>query len=150
MNLEWKNWFLDYTGNREFFTEQFPFYDIDRNYQIYNINPSEVPFHEEFVNNLKDLTGIEDFAVEQYHIHKWSKGSFFTEHIDDRDDRIFAYVCELKESDCKTKLLVNGEPTEEAWFDVRTRHEVPEIKKGVRISLTVFGKYGNKIINSLI
>lgn len=149
MKNKWKDWFLNYIEDKEFITEDYPFYDVKRNYQICNIEPSDVPFHEEFVNTLKNLTGAEDFAIEQYHIHKWSKGNYFTEHIDDRDSRIFAYVCELKESDCKTKLLVNREPKDEAWFDVQTKHEVPKIKEGTRISLTVFGKYGKKYISSL-
>ena len=49
-------------------------------------------------------------------------------------------MCELQESKCKTKLLVEDTKLEEGWFDVYTKHRVPTITDGERISLTIFGK----------
>jgi len=140
MKKEWVKWFLNYISDKKFVIENIPYYRIKRNYQYYNIKSTEVPFHKEFFDYLTEFTNIDDFIFDFYHIHKWSVGSFFSSHIDNRDNRKFAYVCELQESNCKTKLLVEDKPTDESWFNVHTKHEVPKIKDGERISLTVFGK----------
>lgn len=140
MKKEWVKWFLSYVSNKTFEVENTPYFRIKRNYQYYNIKTSEVPFHKEFFNYLVEFTKTDDFNFDFYHIHKWSVGNFFSSHIDNRDNRKFAYVCELQESNCKTKLLVEGKPIDESWFNVHTRHEVPKIKDGERVSLTIFGK----------
>lgn len=143
MKKEWIDWFVKHVSNKEFTLENIPYFNIKRNYSFYNINSSDVPFHSEFFEYLKKYTGIDDFTFDIYHIHRWVKGSFFSKHIDNRDNRKFAYVYELQESECKTKLLVNNNSVNEGWFDVHTNHEVPTIISGERISLTVFGKNFN-------
>jgi len=140
MKKEWVKWFLDYISNKKFVIENTSYFRIERNYQYHNIKASEVPFHNEFFDYLIEFTKIDDFIFDFYHIHKWNVGSFFSPHNDKRDNRKFAYVYELQESNCKTKLLVEDKPIDESWFNVHTKHEVPKIKDGERISLTIFGK----------
>lgn len=140
MKEEWKEWFLNHISDKKFVVEKIPYSGVKRNYQYHNIGISEVPFHKQFFDYLKELTKIDDFIIDFYHLHKWSVGSFFSLHTDNRDNRKFVYVYELQESNCKTKLLVENEPIDTGWFDVHIKHEVPKIKDGERISLTVFGK----------
>lgn len=140
MNTGFKNWFLDYTSHAKFIQLEHSLSNINRKYEYYNIQREEVPFDSAFNRYLENLVGNTDFTYDLYHVHKWKVGSYFDPHIDARDNRKFAYVCELKESKCKTKLLVNDKQVEESVFSVYTEHKVPEIKLGERISLTVFGK----------
>lgn len=143
MKDTWKEWFLTYVNDKDFTLTDSPYSGIKRNYRFHNINKKYVPFHAEFKEFLKNYTGVGDFTYDTYHVHTWQEGSFFSKHKDDRDDRKFAYVYELQESECKTKLEVEGNKITEGWFDVFTKHEVPVIKKGKRFSLTVFGKHTN-------
>jgi len=147
MKQEYKDWFLDNIKDKEFTKIDSPTKIYGRKYEYYNFGRHEVPFDSEFKLYLESFVGEDDFDYECYHIHRWNVGSYFDSHIDDRENRKFSYVCELKESDCKTKLLVNNVLTEEGWFDVQTEHRVPKIQKGERISLTVFGK--NKLKKTL-
>lgn len=140
MKTEWVKWFLDYISDKDFTLQNNTYSGIKRNYSFYNILSTEVPFHNDFFSYIQNLTNINKFTIDTYHIHKWEVGSYFSEHEDNREKRKFAYVYELQESKCKTKLLVNNRPVNESWFDVLTKHEVPMITDGERISLTVFGK----------
>ena len=148
MKQEYKDWFLDTIKDKKFTKAYSPSKKYGRKYEYYNLGRHEVPFDLEFKKYLETFVGDSDFEFECYHLHKWSVGSFFNEHIDDRENRKFSYVCELQESECKTKLLVENILTEEGWFDVHTIHKVPVIQKGERISLTIFGK--NIIKKSLV
>lgn len=141
MKDEWKDWFIDFISDKNFTLTNTSYSGISRNYKFYNIDKIYIPFHDEFRTFLKQYTGVNDFTYDTYHVHLWEEGSFFSTHKDDRDDRKFAYIYELQESDCKTKLSVEGKNIEEGWFDVYTKHEVPLITKGTRLSLTVFGKH---------
>ena len=145
MTQEYIDWFLENIKDKEFTKIDAPSKLYGRKYEYYNFGRNEVPFDSEFKLYLQSFVNVIDFEYDCYHIHKWNVGSYFSVHHDDRENRKFSYVCELQESDCKTKLLVGDEPTEEAWFDVYTKHEVPLIKKGQRISLTIFGKNKSKI-----
>ena len=143
MEQKWIEWFLENTANKTFTIEK----RKHCQYEYFNYHRDNVPFDTQFNQFLSRLVGDSKFNYDVYHIHKWKEGSYFNEHKDDRDNRRFAYVHELQESDCKTKLLVNGTAKEYDWFDVHTYHSVPVIKKGERISLTVFGK---KLIKKVI
>ena len=140
MKSEYKLWFLQNITNKVFTLTHNKLGGVSRKYEYFNFSRTEVPFDTEFFEFLKSYVGQSNFTYDAYHIHRWKSGYFFDEHIDDRADRKFSYVAELKESECKTKLLVENYPSEEAWFDVRTKHTVPKVKEGERISLTVFGK----------
>lgn len=140
MNQEWVKWFLENILDKNFIEEKRKLCS----YEYFNFYKDDVPFHDEFRNFLIDLVGDDKFEYNVYHIHKWKKGSFFKTHTDNRANRRFALVYELKESDCKTKLVVEGISKNYGLFDVNTEHSVPKIKKGERISLTVFGKKINK------
>jgi len=131
----WKNWFID---------NFYPLTDVveksDRKYTFKNFYYTEVPFHNELKSYILSLNTITvGTSYEVYHVHRWEQGSFFNEHVDSNKNRRWAYVCELKSSECGTSLLVEGIKTKEGLFDCTTLHEVPTIKEGVRISLTVFG-----------
>ena len=136
MEQEWIDWFLENIKSKTFTPEK----RKHCQYEYFNFYKDDVPFNREFNQFLIKRIGDNKFDYDVYHIHKWNEGSFFKTHTDDRDNRRFALVQELKESECKTKLLVEGAETEYALFDVYTEHSVPIIKKGERISLTVFGK----------
>lgn len=136
MNKDWINWFLLNTLARDFVTKK----TKHCHYEYCNLYKDKVPFHDEFKNFLTKYIGDTKFYYDVYHIHKWKVGNYFSEHTDNRANRRFAYVHELKESECKTKLLVEGVSLDFGLFDVHTLHSVPKIKKGERISLTVFGK----------
>jgi hypothetical protein len=136
MEQKWIDWFLDNTINKTFTIEK----RKHCQYEYFNYHRDSVPFDSDFNLFLSKLVGDSNFNYDVYHIHKWKEGSYFNTHKDDRDNRRFAYVQELQESECKTKLLVNETAKEYDWFDVHTYHSVPVIKKGERISLTVFGK----------
>lgn len=144
MKNEWKRWFIDGSD----YTDDFGTYDMDdRKYLYLNIHKSRVPFHEElrdYIFSLNPSTEPTDYEV--YHIHYWGEGDFFDEHIDNNFKRRWAYVCELEPSDCDTSLLVEGKPIKEGLFDSNTKHKVPQIQKGTRISLTVFGSLPNSLI----
>lgn len=144
MEARYINWFLTNIEDKRF-TKISQRY---MKYEYYNFSRDDVPFDTEFKSFLESYIGDTDFDFECYHIHKWNVGSHFDEHIDDRENRKFSYVCELQESECKTKLLVNTTESNEAWFDVKTKHTVPKIQKGQRISLTIFGK--NNLVKSLM
>lgn len=148
MKQEYKDWFLENIKDKKFVLTNVPSPKYGRKYEYYNFGRHEVPFDAEFRTYLETFVGDSNFDYDCYHIHKWKVGSYFDEHIDDRENRKFSYVCELKESECKTKLLVNNVLTEEGWFDVHTNHRVPKIQKGKRISLTIFGK--NRLKKSLV
>ena len=148
MITEYKNWFLENIQTKEFTKVDMPLSQYGRKYEFYNFGRHEVPFDFEFETYLQSFVNDTDFDYECYHVHKWDVGAFFDLHHDDRENRKFSYVCELQESKCKTKLLIEGNPTNEGWFDVNTNHQVPMIQLGQRISLTIFGK--NKIKRTLI
>jgi hypothetical protein len=136
MKSEYMDWFLNNIKDKEF-TKRCKY---DRKYQFYNFSRNEVPFDSNFHSYLKSFVNDIEFEYDTYHIHKWKVGSFFNEHIDNRANKKFAYVCELRESKCKTKLLIEDTEVAEAWFDVYTKHTVPVITDGERISLTIFAK----------
>jgi hypothetical protein len=112
---------------------------LDRKYSYTNFRVHEVPFHKELKEYIFSLHLFNDTYYELYHIHTWNEGDFFDEHIDNNFGRKWAYVCELKPSDCGTSLLVQGKEFKEGVFDSNTIHSLSPIKKGTRISLTVFG-----------
>lgn len=134
-----REWFLPNILDKKFTYTINSYGNAERRYEYYNFLRKDIPFDKEFNEYLVTLTKDTNFTYQVYHIHKWKEGYFFNEHIDDRANRKFAYVCELKESECKTKLLVENKPLEEGYFGVTTKHRVPVIKSGERISLTVFG-----------
>lgn len=144
MKTEYKDWFLENIKDKEFTSIDIPSKTYGRKYQYYNFARNEVPFDLELKSYLESFVGDTNFEYDCYHVHKWDVGSYFAIHHDNIENRKFSYVCELQESECKTKLLVNNILTEEGWFDVHIKHEVPQIKKGQRISLTVFAKHKNK------
>ena len=134
MKQEFKDWFLntDKPIQGEYTLE-------DRKYSFINFYKDEVPFHSELRDYIFNLHPFQNTYYDLYHLHYWNEGDFFKEHIDDNFGRKWAYVCELKQSDCNTSLVVNGESIKEGVFDSKTPHYLPEIKKGTRVSLTVFG-----------
>lgn len=141
MENTYRNWFLQNIQDKEFRTTVILEPKVARSYSYFSFLRSEVPFDSDFFVYLKEYTGVKDFTFKYYHLHKWKKGDFFDVHIDKRENRIFGYCCELKESTCSTKLLVEGKKVDEAWFSNETLHNVPKVQKGERISLTVFGSY---------
>lgn len=135
----YKQWFLQNIKDKRFKHTVIKEPRVARSYSYFSFSRTQVPFDSEFYAFLKDYTGIKEFTYDYYHIHRWRVSDFFDVHIDKRENRLFGYCCELQESDCKTKLLVKNKPVDEAWFNNETLHNVPKIKNGVRISLTVFG-----------
>lgn len=144
MKQEYKDWFLENIKNKQFTEINMPSKTYGRKYEYYNFGRNEVPFDSELQTYLENFVKDKDFDYDCYHVHRWNVGSYFSIHHDARENRKFSYVCELQESECKTKLLVENILTEEGWFGVNTKHEVPKIKKGQRISLTIFGKNKTK------
>ena len=142
MKQEYKNWFIQ---NRNIDQESYNW--PDRSYEYTNIHYSKVPFHKELKEHIYSFEGI-DISTEYdtYHIHTWKEGDFFNEHMDNNFRRKWAYVCELKASECNTKLVVGGFEMEEGVFDSFTLHRLPKIQQGTRISLTVFGSTKNTLI----
>lgn len=135
MKEEWKSWFIT---NRSINQENQKF--NDRSYNFTNFQCKDVPFHDElkkYICSLNQITNNTLYTL--YHVHTWDVGDYFSEHIDDNFRRKWAYVCELQSSECNTSLLVEGKEIKEGMFNSKTLHEVPKIKKGTRISLTVFG-----------
>lgn len=134
MKQEYIDWFLKVDKPTQ------GYYDLDdRKYSFVNLFKDEVPFHNELSTYISSLHSIPNTYYELYHIHTWKEGAFFDEHIDNNFSRKWAYVCELKPSECNTSLLVEGKEFKEGVFDSNTRHSLPPIKKGTRISLTIFG-----------
>jgi hypothetical protein len=135
MKQEYKDWFI---RNRNI--DQESYNRPDRSYKYTNTHYSKVPFHKELKEHIYSFEGI-DISTEYdtYHIHTWKEGDFFNEHMDNNFRRKWAYVCELKPSECNTKLVVNGFEMEEGVFSSTTLHRLPKIQQGTRISLTVFG-----------
>lgn len=144
MKREWKEWFVqnsDLAGDVNQYDWE------DRKYLYLNIHNDKVPFHEELKEYIFSLnTSNEETDYEIYHVHYWNEGDFFSEHIDNNFNRRWSYVCELQPSECGTSLLVEGKPIKEGLFDSNTKHEVPPIQKGTRISLTVFGSSPKTLI----
>lgn len=141
MKQEWKDWFINNRLEEQTFVE----YD-DRRYQYTNFHITNVPFHkelQEYIFSLNEITKGTEYDV--YHVHTWNEGDFFGEHIDNNFRRKWAYVCELQESECGTSLIVEGIDKKEGIFDSNTKHSVPTIQKGTRISLTVFGSRPNEL-----
>jgi len=142
MKQEWKDWFIK---SRK--TNQDVRLFQNRKYYYTNIPKSDVPFHnelKEYIFSLSDIT--DNTSYEIYHIHTWYENDYFGLHTDGHYNRKWAYVCELKPSECNTSLIVNGKEIKEGIFDTNTLHEIPPIKKGIRISLTVFGLNPSSII----
>jgi len=142
MKQEWKDWFIN-KREEDQKTRTFS----NRNYYFTNLSKEEVPFHDElksYIFSLSDIT--DDTYYELYHIHTWNEGNYFGEHTDSHFNRKWAYVCELKPSDCNTSLMVGDTPYKEIIFETNIKHRIPEIKKGARISLTVFGLNNTSII----
>jgi hypothetical protein len=137
MKKEWKEWFINQMDKCEDKGE----YDWeDRKYEYFNVNDSEVPFDKELKKRIYSLSPFtKDSTFSIYHIHRWNEGGFFTKHKDNNLKRKWSYVCELQPSECDTSLLMEGVPVKEGIFKSNVEHEVPKIKKGTRISLTVFG-----------
>lgn len=134
MKQEYVDWFLKASENTQ------AYYNLsDRRYSYINLYKTKVPFHNELEEYIFSLHSFNDTYYEQYHVHTWNVGDYFNEHIDSNFNRKWAYVCELKPSDCNTSLLVEGKEFKEGVFDSFTKHNLPPIKKGTRISLTVFG-----------
>lgn len=142
MKEEWKEWFISKIN------EEVEEYDLDdRRYSYLNLFYTEVPFHEELKKYIFSLNPLnEETDYEVYHIHIWKEGDFFEEHIDNNFNRRWSFVSELQSSECGTTLLVEGNPLKEGLFDFKTKHEVPKIQNGTRISLTVFGNLPNSLI----
>jgi len=142
MKEEWKEWFISQIN------EEVEEYDWDdRRYSYLNIFYKEVPFHEELKEYIFGFNpSKEETDYQVYHIHIWNEGDFFEEHIDNNFNRRWSFVSELKPSECETTLLVENKPLKEGLFDFKTKHEVPKIQKGTRISLTVFGSLPNSLI----
>ena len=144
MKKEWKEWFINKINHCEDGGE----YDWeDRKYRYCNIQKEDVPFHEELKKYIFSFSPFtKDSVYDLYHIHTWGEGGFFLPHKDNNFGRKWSWVSELQESECNTSLLVWGTPIKEGIFDSNTLHEVPKIQKGVRISLTVFGKPKSDLI----
>ena len=143
MKQEWKEWFVNQTKQNSSSGD----YDWeDRRYTYFNLFYTQVPFHEELKKYIFSQVEEKETQYEVYHIHTWNEGDFFGEHIDNNFKRRWAYVCELQPSECNTSLLVEGKPLKEGLFDSNTKHEVPKIQKGTRISLTVFGSTFNTFL----
>lgn len=140
MKQEYIDWFLENIKDKEFIVASSPSENSWKLYEHYTFGRHEIPFDSDIQSYLESLIGDSDFKYECYHIHRWKEGYHFDEHTDNLENRKFAYVYELQESECKTKLLVEDEPMVEGWFDVHTKHRVPKIQKGERISLTIFAK----------
>ena len=135
MKEEWKKWFISQlisiSGTYDW---------KDRSYSYTNIDVEDVPFHKELMKHIYSLDEITcDSQYKVYHIHKWSVGDYFDEHMDNNFNRKWAYVCELQPSDCNTSLVVDGFPIKEGVFSSTTLHRLPKVQEGIRISLTVFG-----------
>jgi len=142
MKQEFKDWFIQ---NRAIEEESYDW--PDRRYRYTNIYYKNVPFHNELKEHIYSYDLISpDTEYDVYHIHTWDEGDFFDEHMDSNFRRKWAYVCELKASECKTMLKVNGVDTLEGVFDSYTLHNLPKIQQGTRISLTVFGSSKSSII----
>ena len=142
MKQEYKDWFIQ---NRDIDQESYNW--PDRSYKYTNIHYSSVPFHKELKEYIYSYELISPETIyDVYHIHTWDEGDFFDLHIDNNFRRKWAYCCELKASECSTKLIVNGERIEEGIFDSFTLHMQPKIQQGTRISLTVFGSTKNTLI----
>lgn len=141
MKDEFKEWFLTRDRPKQ------GFYTLpDRKYSFINFHISEVPFHTKLRDYIYSLHSLPYGEYDVYHLHFWEEGDFFNEHTDNNFRRIWAYVCELKPSDCNTSLLVEGKEFKEGVFDSNTLHSLPPIKKGTRISLTVFGSEVKKLM----
>ena len=134
MKQKFRDWFLNVDK-----PSQGNYNLADRKYSFVNLYKDEVPFHEELSTYISSLHSISNTYYDLYHLHTWNEGDFFDEHIDNNFGRKWAYVCELKSSDCNTSLLVEGEEFKEGVFDSTTAHNLPPVKRGTRISLTVFG-----------
>src|SRR6056300_570897 len=148
MKQEHKNWLLNHVEGKQFTQSINKGKHGSRRYNYFNVHRNDVPFDDEFNNTLVELLGDSNFDYTLYHIHKWHEGCFFSTHTDERENRRFAFMSELQESTCKTKLLVENKPVVEGIFLSNVRHEVPVIKQGTRLSLTVFGKF--KVIKTII
>tara|TARA_B100000902_G_C26785241_1_gene657065 strand:- start:193 stop:621 length:429 start_codon:yes stop_codon:yes gene_type:complete len=136
MKQEYKDWFIE---NRSL--KQYRYKETDRSYSSTNIYYKDVPFHQDLKQHIYSYDIVSpDTEYNVYHIHTWNEGDYFNEHTDNNLSRKWAYVCELKASECNTKLKANGEDMIEGVFDSNTLHTLPMIKKGVRISLTIFGR----------
>jgi len=144
MKEEWKTWFIENIDSSTHAGQ----YDMeDRRYLYVNFFHEVVPFNQELREYIFSLnTSEEPTDFEVYHVHLWNEGDFFSEHKDNNFKRRWSYICELQPSKCNTSLLVEGNPLKEGFFDSNTKHEVPKIQKGTRISLTVFGSLHNSLI----
>lgn len=134
MKQEFIDWFIrkkDELGGN--------FCSSDRRYSYVNFSKHNVPFNQHLENHIFSFHSFTNTYFDIYHLHIWNEGDFFEEHRDNNFGRKWAYVCELKSSDCNTSLMVDGRELKEGVFDSNTLHFLPPIKKGVRISLTVFG-----------
>lgn len=141
MLREYKDWLLEEVKDKQFTQSIHKGEKGARRYNYFNIHRNNVPFDDEFNDMLSKLVGDSYFDYSLYHIHKWHEGCFFSSHTDERENRRFAFMSELQESTCKTRLLVKGKPTIEGLFLSNVPHKVPTIKEGTRISLTVFGTF---------
>jgi len=156
MKQEFKDWFIEHTkrydehrlsdevasrglGSYNLEFQSFWKEEKNRKYTFYNIAMEDVPFYKELNTYINSLHSFTNTFFKWYHVHIWGEGDYFKQHTDNHVGRVWSYVCELKSSECNTSLLVDGKEVKEAIFDTKTVHEVPPIKKGTRISLTVFG-----------
>jgi len=140
MKQEWKDWILNYSENKtwERIDDQtHPL--LQRKYSFCTLLRDEIPFDAELDEYIKKFIGDDDYLNTRYILIKYEKGDFIGEHCDKYKSNVVTYVCELKPSNCNSKLIIDGVPYDEASYDNTVSHRVDEIKDGTRISLTMFG-----------
>lgn len=121
---------------------------FDRKYQS---TPIDFENNKWVFNRLKTFfeseTGIEIKKMkETIHFHRFIEGDWFDEHNDVKDNRVYAVGVLLNDNfeggdfvlNIDDKLILNKISGNCYIFDVRIRHEICKIRKGIRYSLLWF------------
>lgn len=135
----WANWFLDRLigENLELANETLP---MGRQYKYKNFLASDIPFGVDLKKYITDFSREKrEWVFKMVHIHVWRPGDYFEAHTDNVAGRMFTYVCELQKAHCNTRLLIDNNIVAEGYFQTDIVHQVPTVRNGSRVSLTVFG-----------
>lgn len=135
----WANWFMDrLVGEQlEVANETLP---MARHYKYKNFIVNDIPFGVELKQYITEFCKWRrDWVFKMVHLHVWRQGDYFDAHQDNVAGRMFTYVCELQKAHCNTRLLIDSTPMTEGYFRTDVVHQVPTVRNGTRVSLTVFG-----------
>ena len=141
MKKEWKDWFISQLDVKPHtYINKPDNLELSRRYSFIELFDEDIPFSTELQNYIANFIDRDDYKYNGYAVIKYDEGDYIGEHADYTNDTFLTYSYELQESDCKTKVIVDGKAEDEVWYFSDVKHSVDKIKKGTRISLIMFAQ----------